>query len=96
MVIYNLKLRFRDLKDLFLYLYVVIYNDQGYFLCESKDSPNDIFESDNTIVTFGKNYLFLLLIYSCFYLMLNLYIFEKKFRRMFYLDEMFHELILDN
>ena len=37
--------------------YVVIYNDQGYFLCESKDSPNDIFESDNTIVTFGKNFI---------------------------------------
>lgn len=35
----------------------MIYNDQGYFLCDAKDSPNDIFESDNTIVTFGKNFI---------------------------------------
>ena len=36
---------------------IAIYNDQGYFTCQSKDYPNDILESDNIIVTFGKNFI---------------------------------------
>ena len=35
--------------------YVVIYNADGYFFCKAKENPNDIFESGNIIVTFGKS-----------------------------------------
>ena len=34
---------------------MVIYNDQGYTLCEAKIKPNDIFENGNIIVSVGKN-----------------------------------------
>ena len=34
---------------------IVIYNDQGYCSCETKNNPNDIFESGNIIVTVGRN-----------------------------------------
>ena len=37
--------------------FIAIYNDQGLFTCQTKDSPNDILESDNIIVTFGKNFI---------------------------------------
>ena len=37
--------------------FIAIYNDQGFFTCQTKDSPNDILESDNIIVTFGKNFI---------------------------------------
>ena len=34
--------------------YIGIYNNDGYFVCEAKEQPNDIFESDNVILSFGK------------------------------------------
>ena len=34
--------------------YIGIYNNDGYFVCESKEQPNDIFESGNVILSFGK------------------------------------------
>ena len=34
---------------------IVIYNDQGFCLCDAKNKPNDIFESGNIIITVGKN-----------------------------------------
>ena len=34
--------------------YIAIYNNQGYCTCESKETPNDIFESGNVILSFGK------------------------------------------
>ena len=34
--------------------YIGIYNDNGYFVCEAKEMPNDIFESGNVILSFGK------------------------------------------
>ena len=37
--------------------FIAIFNDQGLFTCQTKDSPNDILESDNIIVTFGKNFI---------------------------------------
>ena len=37
--------------------YVVIYNADGYFYEKAKENPNDIFESGNIIVTFGKSYI---------------------------------------
>ncbi len=37
--------------------FIAIFNDQGFFTCQTKDSPNDILESDNIIVTFGKNFI---------------------------------------
>ena len=33
---------------------IVIYNDQGYCLCDANIKPNDIFESGNIIITVGK------------------------------------------
>ena len=33
----------------------MIFNDYGYCFCEAKETPNDIFESDNVIITFGKS-----------------------------------------
>ena len=35
--------------------FIVVYNVDGYFFCKAKENPNDIFESGNIIVTFGKN-----------------------------------------
>ena len=35
--------------------YLVIYNNQGYYTCDIKEKPNDIFESGNIIVTVEKN-----------------------------------------
>ena len=37
--------------------FIVVYNVDGYFFCKAKENPNDIFESGNIIVTFGKNYI---------------------------------------
>ena len=37
--------------------YLAIYNDQGYCICEAKDYPNDLLESGNVIVSFGKNFI---------------------------------------
>ena len=37
--------------------YLVIYNNQGYYTCDVKDKPNDIFESGNIIVTVEKNFI---------------------------------------
>ena len=37
--------------------FIAIYNDQGLFTCQTKDNPNDILESDNIIVTVGKNFI---------------------------------------
>ena len=34
---------------------IVIYDDQGCSICNSKYNPNDIFESGNIIVCVGKN-----------------------------------------
>ena len=34
--------------------YIAIYNNQGYCTCEAKETPNDIFESGNVILSFGK------------------------------------------
>ena len=34
--------------------YIGIYNNQGHCACESKETPNDIFESGNVILSFGK------------------------------------------
>ena len=37
--------------------FLAIKNDQGSCSCEAKDFPNDILESGNVIVSFGKNYI---------------------------------------
>ena len=37
--------------------FLALYNDQGFCICETKDYPNDILESGNVIVSFGKNYI---------------------------------------
>ena len=33
----------------------MIFNDYGYCFCEAKEIPNDIFQSDNVIISFGKS-----------------------------------------
>ena len=48
----------------------MIYNDQGYFLCESKDSPNDIFE---------KSMKYLLIIIIIMIILLIIIIMKMKF-----------------
>ena len=35
--------------------YIVIYNNEGYCMCETKNKPNDIFENSNTIITVEKD-----------------------------------------
>ena len=37
--------------------FIAVYNADGYFLCETKDDINDILESGNIILTFGKNFI---------------------------------------
>ena len=48
-----------NLLGIFLYSVqknsIVVYNDQGFTLCDAKIEPNDIFEDGNTIITVGKN-----------------------------------------